>query len=114
MVGSHEPNPMAPFDRIARVPLPNGGPILVLVEAFFDESGTDDRSNTMALAGYLFTADKSEQMAAEARDFLKSKGLPYFHMVDCAHGNPPFDGMTWQERTLVVCRLIGFIKQYSV
>ena len=95
----------AAFDRIARVLLPSGGHLLVLVEAFFDESATHAGSKLMAMAGYLFRQDKSEQMAADWRKFLASKELPYFHMVDCAHRNPPFDHLTPQQCILVETRL---------
>src|SRR5665213_2918693 len=102
------------FDRIGRVLLPDGGCLLVLVEAYFDESGTHAGSKTMALAGYIFRQDQSELMASEWREFLAAKGLPYFHMVDCAHGAPPFDKLTPQQRVLVETRLIGLIKQRTV
>lgn len=108
-----EPTPNV-FDRIARVLLPAGGHLLVLVEAYFDESGTHDGSKVMALAGYLFRQDKSEEMAAIWREFLAARGLPYFHMVDCAHGNPPFDKLDPKHRILVETRLIGLIKQFTV
>lgn len=109
-----EVSPASPFDSIARVLLPHGGHILVLVHGFFDESGTHAGSKIMALAGYLFRQDKSEQMATEWAAFLADKGLPYFHMVDCAHGNAPFDKLTPSQRILVETRLIGLIKQYTV
>lgn len=108
-----EPNQTA-FDRIASVLLPHGGSVLVLAEAYFDESSTHAGSKVMALGGYLFRKDNSEEMARQWREFLKAKGLPYFHMVDCAHGNPPFDKLTKQERILTETRLIGLIKKYTV
>jgi hypothetical protein len=102
------------FDRIARVLLPNGGHVLTLVEAYFDESATHAGSPVMSLAGYLFEQGKSERMAAEWREYLDRKGLPYLHMADCAPGNGVFKGLSSKERTAIVCRMIGLIKQYSV
>jgi len=86
----------------------------VLVEAYFDESCTHGGSPTMALAGYLFRQDQSEEMAEVWRRFLETKGLPFFHMVDCAHGTKPFDKLSPQERVLVETRLIGLVKRHTI
>lgn len=54
------------------------------VEAHFDESGTD--ADEMTLAGYIFETQRMEAFKREWSLLLEQHGLPYFHMVDCAHG----------------------------
>jgi hypothetical protein len=48
------------------------------------------------------------------RRVLEWKNLPYFHMVDCAHGSPPFDKLTKDERIDVATRMIAIIKKRAV
>ena len=44
---------------------------------------------------------------------MRWKKLPYFHMVDCAHGNGPFKNLTKDERIVVATRMIEIIKSYA-
>jgi hypothetical protein len=45
---------------------------------------------------------------------LRWKHLPYFHMVDCAHGNGPFANLSKDERVEVARRMIEIIKRRAV
>jgi len=44
---------------------------------------------------------------------LEEYSLPYFHMVDCAHGNPPFDKLG-NDCVEVEKKLIALIKAYTL
>lgn len=68
-----------------------------MVEAYFDESGTDDGSPVMCVAGYLFEQAAAIKLTSEWVVMLEKYGIPYFHMSEvapckltCAH--MPMDG----------------------
>lgn len=69
----------------------NGEAIIVLAEVYVDESNSHDQEETLCLAAYIFLPKKAKRFSKELTKVLRKRGLPYFHMVDCAHGNPPFD-----------------------
>ncbi len=48
------------------------------------------------------------------RRVLRWKKLPYFHMVECAHGNGPFANLTKDERIAVQTKLIEAIKRHAI
>jgi hypothetical protein len=45
---------------------------------------------------------------------LDDYNLPFFHMVDCAHGNPPFDKMSMNERIDAEKRMIKLINDNAL
>jgi hypothetical protein len=45
---------------------------------------------------------------------LRWKKLPYFHMVDCAHGNGVFANLRLDERIAVQTKLIEAIKRHAI
>jgi hypothetical protein len=84
--------------------------VVDLVEAYFDESGTHGGSEFMCVGGYIAEAEKSKTMQDEWQIMLADYDLPYFHMVDCAHGSAPFDKLTLDERIAVETRAIGLMR----
>lgn len=112
------------FGRLVDVVLPDGGCAMVLVEGYFDESigegearqadGSIGTIPILCVAGYLIESEQAKLLAKEWQEVLDWKGLPYFHMVDCAHGNGPFANLTKQERIAVVARMIGNIKRRTI
>jgi hypothetical protein len=107
------PNSIA-FERMSSVLLPSGGHILVLVEAYFDESGSHCGSKSLCVAGYLIERKQSELMAQEWNEVLDKYNLPFFHMVDCAHHAPPFDKLSLEQCIAVEKRMIDLIKRRTV
>ena len=91
--------------------LPPGGNVTVLCEAFFDESGSHEGAAILCLAGYIFKKNEAIKLWHEWRKVLHWKKLPYFHMVDCGHGNGPFANLSKNERVAVQTKLIEAIKQ---
>jgi uncharacterized protein DUF3800 len=83
-----------------------------LVEAYFDESGSHDGSPVLCVAGYIYEKRHAVKLDAEWKEALDRFSLPYFHMVDCAHGNPPFDALSMEERIDVQKRMIEIIKRH--
>ncbi|WP_112606800.1 DUF3800 domain-containing protein [Rhizobium sp. WW22] len=86
----------------------------IKIQAFFDESGSHDGSPVLGIAGYIFRKSEATKLGHEWRKILKWKNIPYFHMVDCAHGNEHFANLTKQERIDVESKLIELIKKRSI
>lgn len=70
-------------------------------EAYLDESGTDDGSPAVAVGGYFMRTEEAARMDRAWRAVLAQYRLPFFHMVDCAHGNKPFEKMSVGARIAV-------------
>jgi hypothetical protein len=84
------------------------------VEAYFDESGSHAGAPVLCVAGYIFEKPKAIALTDEWNGVLRARNLPYFHMVECAHGNGPFAKLAKSDRIQLVARMIQLIKQYSV
>jgi hypothetical protein len=84
------------------------------MEAFIDESGSHDGSPVLCLAGYLFESEGVATFHLEWKAMLRRYGLPYFHMVDCAHGMGAFGTLSMEQRIAVEIEAIDIIKQRSL
>jgi HD-GYP domain-containing protein (c-di-GMP phosphodiesterase class II) len=97
--------------RILDILLPNGGDLISVSEAFFDESYEDRAPRVMCVAAYLFTKARSVEFEKRWNRYLRKKGLPYFHANECAHSCGIFEG---RDDTYEVSRkLIDLTKEYS-
>jgi len=99
--------------RLLQILLPQGGFTVQLVEAYFDESGSDDGSEVLCVAGYIFEKDARVELDSRWQEVLKNYGLPFFRMSACAHGVEPFDALTLNQRIEVEKEMIALIKKYS-
>jgi len=90
-----------------------GGYVMSLHEAYLDESGCHDGSPVLAVGGYLIRSDRARIMSAKWQRVLANYEVPFFHMVDCAHGSKPFDRLPKWRRTKLVKEMIGLIKNYT-
>jgi hypothetical protein len=99
---------------LLRVLLPGGGYAMIEAQAYFDESGSHDGAPILCVAGYIFKKSEAIKLGHEWRKVLRWKKLPYFHMVECAHGNGPFANLTKDERVAVQTKLIDAIKRYAI
>lgn len=103
------------FARRLEIVLPLGGHAMVMVEGYFDESGDlDTDKKVFCVSGYFLTSENAKIMDQKWGEVLAEHELPYFHMVDCAHGNGVFKGKTSAERSLIVAKLIQLIKAYTL
>jgi hypothetical protein len=84
-----------------------------LLEAYFDESGSHEGAPVLCVAGYLFERTKREQLDLLWKSVLDRYQLPFFHMVDCAHGNSPFNKLTKEERIAVESEMIAIIREHA-
>ncbi|MDP1874298.1 DUF3800 domain-containing protein [Phenylobacterium sp.] len=83
-------------------------------EVYIDESGTHDGSPVMCVAGYLFLKAGANRFTKKWGKVLKREKIPFFHMVDFAPGNSPFDHMHKQKRIEVEKELIATIHDCAV
>lgn len=89
---------------------------MALCEAYFDESGTQENgiaTSVLCLGGLIVESEKAKQMDAQWTAMLNDYGLPYFHMVDCAHGVGVFKTLDKQARIAVEKRAIQIIRQHA-
>jgi len=82
--------------------------------AYFDESGTHDGSEAVAVAGYVSTADRWVDFAAEWQAALNDDSLDLFHMSDLSVGAPPFDKWTTVRRRQRFQRYLRIIERHAL
>lgn len=82
-----------------------------VVHAFFDESGSHAGSPVLCVAGYAFEKREARLMAKEWGAVLREYRLPFFHMVDCAHGNGAYAELTIERRIKLQTALMNIIKR---
>jgi hypothetical protein len=85
-----------------------------MMQAYFDESGTHDGSPVMCLAGYLFEKDRCKELDLAWKGALDDYALPFFHMVDCAHRNEPFDKLSPIDCDIVARKMIALIRSHAL
>jgi hypothetical protein len=102
----------AAFTRLVDILAPYERDAVAFMEAYFDESLTSDGPRVMAVGGYLFTAERSKALAFAWREVLNQYGLPFFHMVDCAHGAPPFKDLGKEACDDVARHMIRLIREH--
>lgn len=84
-----------------------------VVHAFFDESGSHAGSPVLCVAGYTFQKRATRMLAKDWAAVLKRYDLPFFHMVDCAHGSGHFAELSRPERIKVATALIDAVKRHA-
>ena len=115
MFATNEANPVkhgtsfSPESRILEVVLHPGGYAL-MIEAYFDESGTHHGSPLMCVAGYLIEADQCRRLQVELDAILSKYNVPHSHMSDFAHGTGVCAGVPKNVRAEICRALIELIK----
>ena len=84
---------------------------VMMMHAYFDESGTHASSPVTCVAGYLFESNQALHLDREWREILGKFGLNHFHAVDCAHGKGDFAALSPKQRGELVVSLVGAIKR---
>jgi hypothetical protein len=85
--------------------------IVMMMEAYFDESGTHAGSPVICVAGYLFTAEQAVHLDREWKQALEEFEVSHFHAADCGNGFGEFKPLAPEQCIELTKRLIGTIKR---
>ncbi|MCU1441825.1 MAG: hypothetical protein JWP85_2822 [Rhodoglobus sp.] len=80
-------------------------------EMYFDESESD-KHNLLCVSGYIFKKERCEILEGKWSEVLKREGLPYFHMVECAHQNKTFKGFDETRCIAIQTELMNLLKDH--
>lgn len=88
--------------------------IVVLIEAYIDESGTGDSDPVHCLAGYLLKLGHGPEMARKWKRELDRYGIEFFHMTDCAAYErcEPYKSLGRNKCIRLATALIKLIKRH--
>jgi hypothetical protein len=100
--------------RLLDVLAPGERDLVAMIEAYFDESGSDDGSPALCVAGYLFRKEECQALDLKWKVVLDDFGLPYFRMSACAHGNHPFDKLCLNQRIEVEKLMIELVRSHML
>lgn len=87
--------------------------MVALAEAYFDDSGAPDEPFPMCLGGYVFKPGMANALAPEWKAMLDLRGLDYFRMSECAHGEGQFARLSAHERDEVAREAIALTIKYA-
>lgn len=79
-------------------------------EVYVDESGSHEGSPFLCVAAYVFYANQAIAFNHEWQAMLEKYEPPFFHMIDCAHGTPPFDRLAKDVRIAAETEAIQIIR----
>ena len=86
-----------------------------MFEGYFDESGNlDQPPGVFCVAGYFLSSDAAIRMDEAWGRVLDDHQIPYFHMVECAHGTGVFADKSKEERIDIETELIQLIKEHTL
>jgi len=87
---------------------------MVIAEAFFDESGTNDDDRNLCLGGYIFEGDAAARFDADWRALLAAYRLPFFHMREFRQqGKGVFQHLTLEQREQALQEAIEIIGRHA-
>jgi hypothetical protein len=91
--------------------LPGGGYAVTVSAVYIDESIEQVGDPILCVAGYVFRKSKAQEFSRVWGGYLKRKGLPYFHMTDCALKEGVFKGR--DDCDEIARELIRLTKKYT-
>ena len=94
---------------MSRLSVYHCGQTVSLIKAYFDESGSHAGSRALCVAGFIIESHQVRRMETRWQEMLARYQLPYFHMVDCAHGLPPFQALDKSTRIAAETEAIDII-----
>ena len=87
---------------------------MLVLEGYFDESGTHSSSKAIAVAGYLSTAEQWKLFTEEWKAALEEFQLEQFHMTDFANRAKDYSSWTDCERNARFARLAAIIRRHTL
>lgn len=96
--------------RLIHILAPGKCDVVALFETYLDESD----GQILGVAAYVFETEACRALDLEWKALLDEFDLPYFHMVDCVHLNPPFDKLTREQSIEAGKRAIKIIRDHML
>jgi len=88
---------------------------VLVLDAYFDESGTHSTSRCVSIAGYVSTPERWRQFDIEWRASLSEWGLEFFHMTDfCSKDSRPYNSWSPEEKQQRWSRLVRIINRHAM
>lgn len=114
MPGARREMPAAPTSERARLTRllcahPSRRKVVIMLEAYLDDSGSHDDAAVAVLAGYVGPTSEWELLATDWITFLERQRLPFYHAVECAHATEHFAGRTHQACNLLHREVVEII-----
>jgi len=100
--------------RLLEILARGDGDLVAFLECYFDESGTEDGSPVLCVAGYLFDKESCRQLDLQWKDVLDLYKIPFFRMSACAHNQKPFKHLSPVDCIEAEKAMIGLINQYAL
>jgi hypothetical protein len=100
--------------RMTEILAPGKGDLVAFLECYFDESGTEDGSSVLCVAGYLFDKEECKKLDLGWKEVLDRFKLPFFRMSACAHNQKPFKHLSPDECIEAEKAMIGLINQHAL
>lgn len=85
-----------------------------IYNAYFDESGTDEKSPFICVGGFLFSKNEVNNFYnGWSRNIVPKlpNGVRVFHAVDCFHGKKEFEGLCRRQREKIFSSMIRLINK---
>src|ERR1700730_7327838 len=98
--------------RLISIVAPGARDLIAVLEAYLDDRSSHDGSEVLCAAGSLYEKNDCLILDWQWKEVLDQYDLPFFRMVDCAHGNEPFDKLRREDRIIAAARMIELIKKY--
>lgn len=93
---------------------PESERLVMILDAYFDESGTHDQSGTVVVAGFISTPNYWKEFDCEWAAFLEEFGLDMFRMSKFNNQKGPFSGWSDERRRACTDRLFSVIKAHVI
>lgn len=87
---------------------------MVVLQGYFDESGTHADSDSVVLAGFLSTFERWQQFEAEWNKSLAEYDLPFFHMTDFANQVGHYASWSEDMRRARLGRLLEIVHGHAM
>lgn len=88
--------------------------LVVLYTGYFDESGTHDGSEVVAVAGFVANTSNWEQFSEDWQAILNDCSLEYFHMSEFENMQGPYTSWTDTEGKDCLNRLLDTIHEHVI